>query len=74
MNLFIFEIPMMREKNNRLDSLMGWAKRMYGTEISQRIARESLQEEADFWIALNKARATHNQKYQSTLSTGKTSR
>jgi hypothetical protein len=64
---------MMREKNNRLDSLLAWAKSTYGVEISQRIARESPREEADFWIALNKVRATHNQKYQNMLSAGKSS-
>jgi len=61
---------MMQEKN-RLNSLMEWAKSTYGSEISQRIARESPREEADFWIALNKVRTTHNQKYQSTRHLGK---
>ena len=57
---------MMPEKNNRLDALIEWVKRTYGAEISQRVARESPKEEADFWIALNKARATHDRKYQTT--------
>ena len=56
----------MPQKNNRLVSLMEWAKTTYGSEISQRIARQSPQEEADFWIALNKVREDHNQKYQNT--------
>jgi hypothetical protein len=63
----------MREKNNRLDSLLEWAKSTYGFEISQRVARESPQEEADFWKALNKVRAANNQKYQNTLRVKKTS-
>lgn len=73
MGLFVFEMSIMPEKNNRLDSLMEWAKSTYGSEISQRVARESPQEEADFWIALNKVRSSHGQKYQSTLNLGKSS-
>lgn len=64
---------MMEEKNDRLDSLIEWAKSTYGSEISQRVAKESPQEEADFWIALNKVRAAHDQKYQGTLSFGRSS-
>jgi len=64
---------MMQEKNNRLASLMEWAKSTYGSQISQLIARESPREEADFWIALNKVRTAHNQKYQSSLNPGKSS-
>ncbi|MBN2314335.1 MAG: hypothetical protein JXM79_10425 [Sedimentisphaerales bacterium] len=52
--------------NNRLDALIEWVNRTYGAEISQCVARESPKEEADFWIALNKARATHDRKYQTT--------
>jgi hypothetical protein len=56
----------MPEKKNRLDDLMEWVDRTYGAEISQRVAQESPKEEADFWIALNKARATQDRKYQTT--------
>ena len=63
MNLLIFKVPIMPEENNRLDSLMEWVKNTYGAEISQRVAQESPKEEVDFWIALNKARATQNRKY-----------
>lgn len=70
-SLSIFEILIMRKKNIRLDSLLEWAKNTYGSEVSQLIARQSPREDADFWIALNKARATHNQKYQGTRSVGK---
>ncbi len=56
----------MPEKNNRLDSLIEWVQRTYGAEISQRVAQESPKEESDFWIALNKVRATHDRKYQTT--------
>lgn len=56
----------MSERHNRLDALIEWAKRTYGAEISQRVTRESPKEEADFWIALNKARAKHDRKYQTT--------
>ena len=59
---------MMQEKNNRLNSLMEWAKSTYGSEISQRIARDLPREEADFWMALNKVRTAHNRKYHSTLN------
>lgn len=54
-------------KNNRLDALMVWVKRTYGSEISQRVAKKSPQDEMDFWIALNKVKASHKQKYQSAL-------
>lgn len=63
----------MPEKNNRLDTLMEWAKSTYGSEISKRVAGESPQEEADFWIALNKAKSSYGKKYQSTLNLGKSS-
>jgi hypothetical protein len=63
----------MQEKNNRLDSLMEWAKSTYGSEISQRIAKESPREEVDFWVALNKVRAIYDREHRSSLRLGKSS-
>ena len=60
-------MPIMQENNNRLDRLIEWARNTYGSEISQRVAKAAPREEADFWIALNKVRAAHDQKYQNTL-------
>ena len=64
----MFEMPIMEKKNDRLNRLIEWAKNTYGPEISQRVANESPQKEADFWIALNKVKAAQDQKYQGTLS------
>jgi len=61
----------MQERNNRLDSLMEWTKSTYGFEMAQHVARESPQDETDFWIALNKARAARNLKYRSAFSAGR---
>ena len=66
-------MPIMQEKNDRLIRLIEWAQSTYGSEISQRVAKESPKKEADFWIALNKVRAAHNQKYQGTLNFGSSS-
>ena len=64
-SLFVFEVPIMRnKKNDRLSSLIEWAKSTYGADIAHRVARESPLSEVDFWVALNKVRAAHNQKYQ----------
>ena len=60
----------MEEKRNRLDSLLEWAEATFGPEISHRIVSESPLKEADFWKALNKARAAHKQKYQSHANFG----
>lgn len=58
------EMSIMQEENDRLDRLIGWVKSTYGIEISERVAKESPQEEADFWVVLNKVKAAHDREYR----------
>lgn len=54
---------MMEEKKSRMDSLIEWARNNYGRQISLRVARKYLKDDAYFWAALGDARSTHRPKY-----------
>jgi len=55
----------MEEKKSRVDALIEWAKNNYDRNISQRVARKYLEDDAYFWEVLSNARATNQVKHAS---------
>jgi len=55
----------MEEQKSRMDSLIEWAKNNYDRNISQRVARKYLEDDAYFWAVLSNIRATNQVKHAS---------
>lgn len=53
----------MEEKKSRMESLIEWARNNYSRQISLRVARKYLKDDAYFWAALSDARSAHQPKY-----------